>query len=114
MSDRDGENKSAECTYSVICGESWKLEHYHLPRIDYCLTRPPDFQMLDTIDVTQQTRSDEGVATKYGEDPVIAKALDDYVSNLVNLCTALPASQNLVAISQLFYSTSEIRNGGLL
>jgi tRNA G10 N-methylase Trm11 len=69
----------------VIYGDAWEIEKCDLPKIDYCITSPPYFRMLEKIDVTQKKRMQAGLETDYGDVPIPAKDVDDYVSKLVDL-----------------------------
>jgi ParB/RepB/Spo0J family partition protein len=69
----------------VIYGNAWEIEKSDLPKIDYCITSPPYFRMLEKIDVTQKKRMQAGLETDYGDVPIPAKDVDDYVSKLVDL-----------------------------
>jgi len=69
----------------VIHGDAWDIEKYDLPKIDYCVTSPPYFRMLEKIDVTQKRRIRKGLATDYGDSVDLPEEVDEYVDALVDL-----------------------------
>lgn len=69
----------------IIVGDAWEIEKYKLPKINYCITSPPYFEMLKKIDVTQKKRIAAGLPADYGNATVLAKDVDSYVNNLVKL-----------------------------
>lgn len=69
----------------VIHGDAWGIEKYGLPKIDYCVTSPPYFRMLEKIDVTQKRRIRKGLATDYGDSVALPEEVDEYVNELVDL-----------------------------
>lgn len=91
----------------VICTNSFKIETLDLPQIDYCITSPPYFTMLDKIDATQrQRRIEKGLPTDYGDAVSIEGDLDTYVLNLVTLfnkiAKLMPDRSYLTVILQNF------------
>jgi DNA modification methylase len=69
----------------VIHDDAWNIEKHDLPKIDYCVTSPPYFKMLEKIDVTQKKRIKEGLATDYGDSVVLPEKVDEYINALVEL-----------------------------
>lgn len=69
----------------VILGDAWKIEECKLPKIHYCITSPPYFQMLKKIDVTQKRRIAKGLPSDYGEVVVLPKDVNKYIKKLVEL-----------------------------
>ena len=91
----------------VISADSLKIETLDLPQIDYCITSPPYFTMLDKIDATQrQRRIKKGLPTNYGDAVSIEGDLDTYISNLVTLfnkiAKLMPDKSYLTVILQNF------------
>lgn len=44
-----------------------KIKELNLPEIDFCITSPPYWSMLNKIDVNQKKRIEQGLMTNYGE-----------------------------------------------
>lgn len=91
----------------VICANSFQIETLNLPEINYCITSPPYFTMLNKIDATQrQRRIDRGLPTDYGDAVTIGGDLNSYISNLVTMfnkvARLMPDRSYLTVILQNF------------
>ena len=53
---------------TAILGDSTNLLDLSLPKIDFCITSPPYWSMLNKIDVNQKIRIQKGLSTKYSEN----------------------------------------------
>ena len=69
----------------AICGDAWNIEKYGLPIVDYCITSPPYFSMLEKIDVTQRKRMEKGLDVDYGDAVILPKDVNEYINRLVEL-----------------------------
>ena len=62
----------------VIHGNSLELSTMKIPRIDFCISSPPYWKMLNKIDVNQKMRIDKGLDTKYSEKKMDLGNIDEY------------------------------------
>jgi ParB/RepB/Spo0J family partition protein len=98
---------NGDSNQQVICANSFEVETLDLPQIDYCITSPPYFTMLNKIDATQrQRRIEKGLPTNYGDAVNIEGNLSTYISNLVvlfnKIAKLMPDKSYLTVILQNF------------
>jgi DNA modification methylase len=68
-----------ELTLKVILGDAQKLAELRLPSVDYCLTSPPYWNMLNMKGAeTQRTRRERGLDVSYSDDAADLGNIHDY------------------------------------
>jgi DNA modification methylase len=62
----------------VIHGDATDLDKFDIPIVDYCITSPPYWSMLNKVDVIQKSRIENGLDTKYSESDEDLGNIKDY------------------------------------
>jgi DNA modification methylase len=62
----------------IIEGDAMNLDKYNIGEVDYCITSPPYLNMLHKVDVNQKIRQNNGLFTKYSDDPRDLGNITDY------------------------------------
>lgn len=77
-----------ELTIKVINGDARDIEKFNLPKIDYCITSPPYWDMLRMKGAqTQKYRKENNLDVSYSDDGKDLGNIDDYCSFIENLVT---------------------------
>jgi len=77
-----------ELTIKVINGDARDIEKFNLPKIDYCITSPPYWDMLKMKGAqTQKYRKERNLDVSYSDDKKDLGNIDDYCSFIENLVT---------------------------
>lgn len=63
---------------TIMKKDSSKISTLKLPKIDFCISSPPYWNMLHKIDTNQQTRIKKGLSTKYSENTKDLGNITDY------------------------------------
>ncbi len=84
------------CKQAVLEGNSADVEklwkEYSLPQVDFVITSPPYGPMLNKKGLAAQEREEEGLDTKYSNDPADlgnARSYDDFLQRLVAIFVAV-------------------------
>ncbi|OLS27449.1 MAG: Modification methylase MjaV [Candidatus Heimdallarchaeota archaeon LC_2] len=65
-------------SHQVIIDDARNIKDLNLPEIDFCITSPPYWRMLNKIDVNQKKREEKGLMTDYGDFNADLGKIEDY------------------------------------
>lgn len=71
---------------TIILGNALEMDKMDLPQMDFCITSPPYWCMLNKIDVNQELRLMKGLSTKYSDLPEDLGNIPDYNIFMEKLC----------------------------